>query len=298
MTPLRSVAVIGGTGYLGRVVVERLAATGSFDIAVITRQGASGIRVPSNVKVLTADYDSEENLSTAFRGFEAVVCALPGHLEDVLLRVLNAAIGAGVKRYFPSEFGLDHRRPAAKSVPLATPKINLHAALAKAAEAGKIEYTSLVGGPWIEFLLEFEGAMCVKNRTFYIHDGGNLKFSLSSRAAFGDAIAGALRDPDQTKNEVLSIEALTLTQNEILDLVKQVLPDEKLNIVDVETEERYQEALQKLFAGDSRLEVIQTIALKFAFNPDFHVLPPYANELLGVTRVTEGDFKEIIASLA
>lgn len=256
--------------------------------------------VPADAKIATADYDSLEDLTKAFHGHDAVVCAVPGHLEDLLLRVLDAAIAAGAKRFIPSEFGSDHRQPAAHSIPLSASKIKVDEALKKAAALGNIEYTSILGGPWIEWIMTFEEGMSVPKGKFYRHDGGNLRFGLSTRQAFGDAVAGALRRPEDTRNKVFIIEVINLTQNRILELVKEALPDLEFDIIEVNTKERYERGLKKLLSGTFDLSVVGDIVLRFVFDPELQLSSEtdQANELLGVERITEDGFQDIVKSLA
>lgn len=84
------------------------------------------------------------------RGFDAVVSVVAGHLSDLQLRLLDAAIIAGVKRFIPSEFGSDTRLPKVKESPLTSGKIKVAASIQKKVSKGLIEYTSILGGPWVD----------------------------------------------------------------------------------------------------------------------------------------------------
>ncbi|KAI8270037.1 Isoflavone reductase-like protein P3 [Colletotrichum sp. SAR11_239] len=301
MATLKKIAVIGGTGDLGHVIVQQLVAAGIFDVAVVTRDSRDTRgKIPTGAKAAEADYESLESLTAAFRGFDAVVCTLPGHLEALLLRILDAAIAAGVRRFIPSEFGSDHRQPAAHSVPLSASKIKVDNTLQKAASEGRIEYTSIIGGPWIEWIMTFEEGMSIPERKFFIHDGGDIPFGLTTRKAFGDAVAGALRHPEETKNQIYTIEVINLTQNRILQLVKEALPDLELEIVHVNTKERYERGVKKLVSGVFDMSVVGDIVLRFVFDSELQLTSDTkaANELLGVESITEKQFKELVRSLA
>ncbi|KAF9871855.1 oxidoreductase [Colletotrichum karsti] len=302
MAVLTKVAVIGGTGDLGHIIVERLIAAGIFDISVVTRasRDTRAKALPLGAKAVEAEYESLDSLTEAFRGFDAVVCTLPGHLEALLLRVLDAVIAAGVKRFIPSEFGSDHRQPAAHSSPLSASKIKVDEALQAAAAAGQIEYTSILGGPWIEWIMTFEEGMSIPKRKFYRHDGGTIPFGLTTRSAFGDAVAGVLRHPEETKNQTFTIEVISLTQNRILELVKEALPEVELEIIEVNTMERYERGVKKLVSGIFDLSVVGDIVLRFVFDSELQLTSDTqkANELLGVETITEKQFQEIVRSLA
>ncbi|KAL2877627.1 hypothetical protein SGCOL_007156 [Colletotrichum sp. CLE4] len=296
---LKNIAVIGGTGDLGHVIVNQLAAAGIFNLVVITR-GSHAKTFPPGVKTVAADYESLDDLTVAFRGFDAVVCVVPGHLEALLLRILEAAIAAEVKRFIPSEFGSDHRNPSTQSVPLSASKIRVDEALKKAAAAGRIEYTSILGGPWIEWLMTCDTGMCLPKRKFYIHEDGDIRFGLSTRKAFGDAVVGVLKRPGATRNQILTIEVINLTQKRIVELVKEALPDIEIEVINVSTKERYERGVQKLLSGVFDASVIEDIVLRFVYDPELQL--PFdtdaTNELLGVQRMTEADFKQLVKTLA
>ncbi|KAK7429842.1 hypothetical protein QQZ08_003687 [Neonectria magnoliae] len=295
MAPIKTVAVVGGTGDLGNVIVGQIVAAGDFQVTVVARNPSSK-RLPPDVKIVSVDYESLESIRGALQGFDAVVNALPGHLEEIQLRVLDAAIAAGVGRYIPSEFGSDHRQPAAQRIPLSATKIKVDNAVQKAAAEGRIEYTSLLGGPWLEWIMGAANCMSVPQRHLVIHDGGNLRFGITTRKAFGDAVVGVLRHPEETKNQVFTIEVISLTQNRIVELVHEAFPGEQFEVSHVKTLERYERGEKRLFQGDFDISVVTDIVLRFIFDPELQLTgdTEKANELLGVKRITEEGFKEII----
>ncbi|KAK7424444.1 hypothetical protein QQX98_000409 [Neonectria punicea] len=293
--PIKTVAVIGGTGDLGHVIVGQIAAAGDFHVTVVARNPSSKRLLP-DVKTVSVGYESPKSIRRALQGFDAVVNALPGHLEEIHLRILDAAIFAGVGRYIPSEFGSDHRQPAAQSIPLSATKIKVDDVVQKAAAEGRIEYTSLLGGLWLEWSMGAANCMSVPQRHLVIHDGGNLRFGITTRKAFGDAVVGVLRHPDETKNQVITIEVISLTQNRILELVQEAFPGEQFEVSHMETLKRYERGEKRLFQGDFDISVVTDIVVRFVFDPELQLTAETenANELLGVKRITEEEFKEII----
>ncbi|VUC26667.1 unnamed protein product [Clonostachys rosea] len=297
MASIKTVAVVGGTGDLGSKIVEQLVASGLFEVTVVTR-GGKGAQIPAAVKIITADYESVDNLAEALRGFDAVVSAVAGHLSDFQLRLLDAAIIAGVKRFIPSEFGSDTRVPKVKESPLTAGKIKVDAAIQEKVSKGLIEYTSILGGVWIDWMMGCDYCMSIPKRRFTIHDDGNFEFALTTRKAFGDAVVGALKHHEDTRNKVLAIEVIRLTQNRIVELTKEAFPGENIELVHVKTQERYQKGIGKLLSGQFDTSVVADIVCGFVFDPEMHVFPDAeeGNRLLGVQRLTEAEFKEILKS--
>ncbi|CAG9939906.1 unnamed protein product [Clonostachys rosea f. rosea IK726] len=297
MASITTVAVVGGTGDLGSIIVEQLVKSGLFEVTVITRGGKGG-QIPAAVKIITVDYESVDNLAEALRGFNAVVSVVAGHLSDLQLRLLDAAIIAGVKRFIPSEFGSDTRLPKVKESPLTSGKIKVAASIQEKVSKGLIEYTSILGGPWIDWMMGSDYCMSIPKRHFTIHDDGNLEFALTTRKAFGDAVVGALKNSEHTKNKVLAIEVIRLTQNRITELTKEAFSGQDIELAHVSTQERYQKGIGKLLSGKFDPSVIADIVCGFVFDPEMNVFPDAeeGNRLLGVQRLTEADFKKILKS--
>lgn len=96
---------------MGARVVSALQAA-NFEVTAVTRE-ESKATFPDTVAVRRADLSSVESLTAAFAGQDAVVSAvstvfavIPGAQNPMI----NAAVAAGVKRFIPSEYGLNTRK--------------------------------------------------------------------------------------------------------------------------------------------------------------------------------------------
>lgn len=76
-----------------------------YTVSVLSRESSS-YQPPAGVKLLKTDY-SHDSLVSALQGQDAVVSAIAGHALLDQIKVIDAAIAAGVKRFIPSEFGSD-----------------------------------------------------------------------------------------------------------------------------------------------------------------------------------------------
>ena len=63
-----------------------------------------------------ADSYPQDKIVEAFRGQDAVVNAITGTQIEERFRFIDAAIEAGVKRYLPSEYGMNNLRPEARQL--------------------------------------------------------------------------------------------------------------------------------------------------------------------------------------
>lgn len=79
-----------------------MVATGSFNLTVISRKDSSAV-FPAGVSVYKSDF-SNEDLQSAFKGQDVVISALGATGFGEQKKLVDAAIGAGVKRFIPSEF--------------------------------------------------------------------------------------------------------------------------------------------------------------------------------------------------
>jgi uncharacterized protein YbjT (DUF2867 family) len=82
----------------------------SFRVTILSRQ-ASTSKVPEGVPVVRADYNNPDSLTSAMRGQDVVISMVGGHVAGDQNKFIDAALTAGVKRFFPSEFGPYSRDP-------------------------------------------------------------------------------------------------------------------------------------------------------------------------------------------
>lgn len=98
-----------GTGSLGKYIVQELVDQG-FQVSVLSR-GSGSESVPRGVTVKAVDYDDVESLKSALAGEDAVVSAIAtGAVGGQQQRLADAAFAVGIKRFIPSEFGINTRK--------------------------------------------------------------------------------------------------------------------------------------------------------------------------------------------
>lgn len=117
-TPFKSIAVFGSSGGLGPSIVSALLDSKAFtSIRAITR--AESIKEKpqafkdleaSGVQVYGVNLEDEDAVTEALQGVDAIVSSVNQgvvHLQSIWVR---AAVRAGVKRFIPSEYGLDTQK--------------------------------------------------------------------------------------------------------------------------------------------------------------------------------------------
>lgn len=93
------------SGYVGSAILKELLKSGLFEVTVLTRS-SSNHKFPGNVKVAKVDYADLESLSAALAGQDALVSAVENKAVASQRLLIDAAVGEGVKRIIPSEYGM------------------------------------------------------------------------------------------------------------------------------------------------------------------------------------------------
>ncbi|GKU07437.1 unnamed protein product [Fusarium langsethiae] len=104
---MKKVAVVGGSGNLGREVIDEILARGFYEVVILSR-GAEVTDLPKGVAWKQVDYDDESALVDSMKGIDTVLSFLAIFNTNVAFelhkKLINAAIEAGVRRFAPSEW--------------------------------------------------------------------------------------------------------------------------------------------------------------------------------------------------
>lgn len=113
---MHKIALFGATGQIGRAILSALLNSGFHVVQVISPGSESRAR-PESTTLSTNVVDlasvSRNDLASVLAGTEAVISALNGKALEAQGLIQDAAWDAGVKRFYPSEYGMHHiyRRP-------------------------------------------------------------------------------------------------------------------------------------------------------------------------------------------
>ncbi|CAN8096347.1 unnamed protein product [Discula destructiva] len=222
---IRTVAVVGASGLVGLRVVKALQEKG-FEVTAISREGYAAT-FPGRVAVKKADLSSVESLTLAFAGQDAVISAIstvavivPG-AQDPLI---DAAVAAGVKRFLPSEYGLNTRILEGEILgdwlKSKTAAVNY---LIKKAEANPgFTWTGVATCLFFDWSIH-RGiyGISLEDKSITIFDSGNQKVSTTSLAFLAEGLAAVLQHPAETANKYINIVEFEVTQNELLELFEE-----------------------------------------------------------------------------
>lgn len=216
----KNVILIGAGGNLGPTILKAFLES-SFSVSVLSREGSTST-FPSGVNVIRANYDSHDSLKKAFQGQDAVISLIGGAAIGDQQKLIDASIAAGVRRFFPSEFGSDTTNPRGREiVPSFEAKLGAVTYLKSREDA--ISWTSLVTGPFFDWGVKvgFLGFK-IQDKTATIFDSGDAVFSTTNLLYIGKALVAALEKADETKNQYVYISEFQTTQNELLKLAEKV----------------------------------------------------------------------------
>lgn len=282
---LTNVMAMGAGGLFGSEVFAALTSEPSFNISILTRKSSKST-FPSKYKVIQVDDDYPLNqLVDAFRGQDALVSTLPGRPYTVHLRMIDAAIQAGVKRFIPSEYGNNTCPAAAELVSLYGDKAKVIDYL-KAKEETGLTWTAIHTGQFFDWGLE-DGWLdyYLKEKRTLVYDSGDRPWSTTNIGTAAAAVAKVLLKPDETKNKPIFVASFTVTQNQVLrQLEKATGSDWQVDRITSE------EAIRKAKDMDNRdysdgLKLL-ILTLMYADAPDrggdFRKDGLLCNELLGL----------------
>jgi uncharacterized protein YbjT (DUF2867 family) len=268
-------------------------------VTVLTRKARPDGYGP-NVNVAEVDYDSVPSLTTALRGIDGVVSAVGPEGIDGQGTLIEAAVAAGVKRFIPSEFGSVTTHPDLQSMPHYSSIFRVRQLLQKKADAGDLSWTVLACGGFLEFVFDAPFILDFKNHAATLYDDGNNRITSTSLKNIGKAIATIFSNPEATKDRVLRLSEVIVTQNQLLGIARELQPDIKWNFKTVETDELLQEGLAAPLDANGHPEhaAVMKILMGTVMAGDRYgaAFDQNDNKLLGVSELGEGELRDLVAS--
>ncbi|OBZ68663.1 Phosphomutase-like protein 3 [Grifola frondosa] len=239
LSPLSTVALFGATGMLGSKILAALLNPPIPDykptVLVFLRPGKSldqSLQGHPQLKTCELDYAKGGSaLVECLRGVDAIVSVLNGPGVAAQYSILDAAIEAGVRRIYPSEFGFHQAYrapgdPGARIMPLWDEKERFaqHLKLHPAVDSGKITYTFIGAGdlwdqkpelfwcPWAQDLDSYSVPI--------VGDGDALA-DWSDARDVANYVVASLSKPSLSVNTHLNFPSETFSQNAIVDLMRK-----------------------------------------------------------------------------
>ncbi|KAF5232127.1 hypothetical protein FANTH_13124 [Fusarium anthophilum] len=284
MASFQNIALLG-KGLVGSFVLQELVNSG-FSVTLLSRSEGKADDLPAGVKLIAVDYNSQENLESALQGQDVVVSTISGAAVPSQKVIIDAAIKAGVKRFIPSDFGGVSTDPAAAHLPQNIPFVEIQKYLRS--KASEIEWTIFAVGAFTDFVVNSPLFFDWENKSAELWEKGNTRLSTTSIAGAARAIAGALKNREETKNRVLYVHEMVITQAQVLELAKKYSPGVEWKISYVEDSDAELERLIKKFTEESSLPNLLAVLKGTALSGKYHSsYDKVDNNLVGLTELTE-----------
>ncbi|WJX60980.1 Eugenol synthase 1 [Trifolium repens] len=246
------ILVLGGTGYIGKFIVEASAKAGHPTFALVRESTISHPEKSklidsfksSGVTLLYGDLADHESLVKAIKQVDVVISTLGGAQINDQVKLIAAIKEAGnIKRFLPSEFGLDPDHHHAVE-PLAS-FLAQKAQIRRAIEAEGVPYTYVVSNAFAGYFLPTLGQQNVtappRDKVVILGDG-NVKEVYVTEEDIGTYTIKAVDDP-RTLNKTIYFRppANVLSFNELVSI----------------WENKIKSTLEKIYVPEDQLKSIQ-----------------------------------------
>lgn len=124
-------------------------------------------------------------------------------------------------------------------------------------------------------------------------DGGDVKFSTSTRERIGDAVAAVLTHPEETENKIVYVNSFTITQNQLLASLEKA-SGKKWEVTRVKSGEEMEKGKEMLKSGNMMGigPIVKGICFAEGWGSDFEGEGvELMNEVLGLGKE---DFDEVV----
>ena len=218
-----TILVAGGTGNLGERIIKALITRGA-EVRAIVRNGSKPEKIAKltelGAKVITVDMSDVEQLKQACQGISCVVSALAG-LHDVIvdsqIKLLDAALAAGVPRFIPSDYSADFTKlPAGDNR-----NFDLRKEFHQYLDKSPIAATSIMNGAFTDILSYGTPVYNVKDYSVgYWGDKSDWKIDFTTMDDTADYTAAAAIDASTPR--ILRIASFQISPNELVAVGTEV----------------------------------------------------------------------------
>ncbi|KAI1861836.1 hypothetical protein JX265_009339 [Neoarthrinium moseri] len=284
MAVFKNVVLIGATGAIGSVILEALLKESVFEVTILQRASSQSKLSPALKSIKIDDGYPTEALISTFQEQDVILNCMTSMSVADQFRMIDAAIAAGVKRYVPSEYGLNNLRSDAQAVNAVfrdKDKVQEYLRLKVSEEA--IEWMSISCGMWIKWSMinNFLG-MHVSNKKFVFWDDGQGLFSCTTEENTAAGVVQALKTPGLTKNTNVFLSDFAISQKQLLSTIERI-QGAKYATETVDSHALIQEKKEAVRAGDglATFALIETGFVTGRFDGHLEKEGKIMNEKLG-----------------
>lgn len=295
---IKTVALAGATGNAGSNILTALLDTGRFTITVLTRKPNPNL--PTSVTAQVVDFESLDSLTAALNGQDAFIDATSTPDPSVAIRLIDASVAAGIHRFTPAEFSIDPAATNCRALPVFAGKAKVYDYLRQVGAAGRITYTSISTGAFLELSLRtgFVNIDIATKRIDLLNAGSRVT-PWTRLSSVGSAVANALLRADETKNRTCYVCSIMKSQREVGELAQEALGKEGWRVQSQDAAKALEGAIAQFQVGNVTVEVIGAMIRWTLTQPESAAgWATNDNELLGVPTMTDDEIKQLIQQIA
>ncbi|KAK9452820.1 hypothetical protein V1511DRAFT_117742 [Dipodascopsis uninucleata] len=265
---VKSVAIIGAGGRSGGVIADALIKGKKHRITALTRSNSTS-KLPSGLHdIKEVDYNNRDSLVRALDGQDVLIITMSVMApRDSQIKLIDAAVEAGVKWIMPNEWGGDHSNVEVSKDALLYDRIAYVREYIEKVGADKTRWISLCCGFWYEFSLagtEARYGFDFDKKTLTLYGDGNTKINTSTWPQVGRAVASLLsmkilpedeKDKSpclvQYNNKSVYVSSFFISQRDMFESVLRVTGDSEKDwtITHEDVVERYRRGKKLMKEG-------------------------------------------------
>lgn len=245
---------------------------------------------------MEVDYESVEILTAALEGQDVVICALGmGTDASVHNQLIDAAVAAKVKRFIPSEFGLDSLNPLTRQLPVYENKLKVLNHLEERTLRSSMTYTYVINSVFLDWGLRNNFILDLSQHKPTIFGSGDEAFSTTTMATAAKVVVGVLQHYDETKNRAIYVQDAVVTQNKLLAIAKKYSPGKVWEPVHVDLAELKAESDAKFEQGTYDISTLYSYLFVAIFQESYGGrLERTDNDLFDIQEMTEEEIEEVV----
>jgi nucleoside-diphosphate-sugar epimerase len=217
-----TILLAGATGRLGGQIATELIGRGAA-VRALVRPGTAPEKVARlrnlGARVVEADYGGAAAMREACTGAACVVSALSGLRETIVeaqTRLLEAAVGAGVPRFIPSDFSIDFTRLPQGS----NRNLDLRREFKERLDRAPIAATSILNGAFADMLTGVAPIIVFKRRRVLYWQNADQRMDFTARDDVAAFTAAAALDPSTPR--ILRIAGDQVSARELAALMSDI----------------------------------------------------------------------------
>jgi NmrA-like family len=200
-----------------------------------------------------------------------------------------------------SDYGLDPAIPGVHAMPVFARKGASYNAVKQKAESSGLTYTLIACGPYFDWCLStgYAGIQLKEKSATLFNDGNNV-IPWTTLEDAGRATAGALLEPEKTRNRPVYVHSTVLSQVQLLDLAKEAIGGaEDWKVVSQDMKPLLDQSMEDLRTGNiTPMTFGVQIQYCMADSALAHPWERDDNELVGIREKTPDELRKIIVELA